>query len=156
MAAATASEDGSALICRAGRVLCALPVGALVETMRPLPLEQLPGAPPSVIGTAVVRGTPLPVVDIGRLLGDQASGIGRYVVVRAGAHRVALAFAEVLGFRQMDKAKLDELPPLLGAASSVAVAALGTLDGALLLLLKAASVVPEDLLVTLAAEPRRP
>ena len=58
-----ASGEQSVLV-QAGLHLCALPLGAVIETLRPLPLRPLAGAPAGVLGVAVVRGSPVPVIDL--------------------------------------------------------------------------------------------
>jgi hypothetical protein len=42
-----APERGASLACRVANRLCALPVGAVIGTLRPLPLEPIAGAPAS-------------------------------------------------------------------------------------------------------------
>jgi hypothetical protein len=47
-------ERGASLVCRVATRLCAMPVGAMIETMRPLALEPIAGAPPFIAGLAVL------------------------------------------------------------------------------------------------------
>jgi purine-binding chemotaxis protein CheW len=121
-----------------------LPLDHVVETMRPLPIESLPGAPPFVRGVSMLRGVPVPVVDAGALLGT-ADGAQptRFVSMRAGPRRVVLAVEEVLGVRDLPAAALQDLPPLLGAAGAGVISAIGALDAAFLLVVEAARIVPE-------------
>ncbi len=116
--------------------------------MRPLPITALPGAPTVVAGVSVVRGAPLPVVVAGRLFENVEQPPGRLVVVRAGARRIGLAFDSVLGVRSAPSKMLSALPPLLDRGSP-AVADIATLDEALMLVLDAARIVPEDVFVML-------
>lgn len=105
--------------------------------MRPLPVESLGGAPPFVRGLAMIRGVPLPVVDTRLLLGGEGnSAPGRFVTVWAGPRQVALSFDEVLGVRKIPREAFSGLPPLLAQAAHDAVATLGALDSALLLVLE--------------------
>lgn len=142
-------DNGNAdlsLICRVQTRLCAIPLGHVIETMRPLPTEAIVGAPPFVRGLAVIRGTPVPVVDAARLLGTthaQAQA-GRLVTMPVGARRVALAVDSVLGVRAIPAGSLHELPPLLHEAGADVVAAIGLLDAELLLVLHATRLLPED------------
>jgi len=133
------------LLCRVETRLCLLPLEHVLETMRPLPVEPLAGLPPFVLGLAVIRGSPTPVLDASSLLGGQRSRPTRFITLRAGSRRVALAVDAVLDVRAVPAAALESLPPLLGMASSEVVSAIGTLDGALLLVLRAARLVPEEL-----------
>jgi purine-binding chemotaxis protein CheW len=129
------------LLVRAAARTCALALGSVVETMRPLPIEALAGAPPAVLGLALIRGAPLPVVALGALLGGAGGAVGRFVVIRAGERRVALAVEAVLATTILDGGLLAALPPLLREAQGELVGALGRLDRELLLVLEAARIV---------------
>src|SRR5262245_46180333 len=87
------------LVCRVAGRLCALPLGSVIETMRPLPLRRVAGAPAFLLGIGIVRGEPVPVIDAARLLADIAAPPTRYVSVRVGERRAVLAVEEVLGVR---------------------------------------------------------
>lgn len=138
------------LLCKVDSLMCALPVGHVVEVMRPLPIRRLDDVPPFVLGVALVRGAPAPVVDLARLLGVTAasaprpSRIGRFVTV--AAHRdgrpVSLAVDEVHGIRALARAELDALPPLLRAVDVRGARAIGAVDGELLLVLETTRLVP--------------
>ncbi len=138
------------LVTRVGGLLCALPIGHVVETMRPLPIEPLAAIGPElafVSGVAVVRGAPIPVVDAARLLDQPAGAQNRFVIVRTsspgGDARVALWVDTVLDVRAFERAAIAELPPLLHGANRDIVSAIGTVDRALLVVLDAGRVVPE-------------
>lgn len=124
---------------------CALPLDAVIETMRPLPIEEMKGAPPAVLGMAVVRGEPVPVVDGRQLFGASRCDALRWITVRAGPRVVALAVDAVIGVRTIDRAALAELPPLVRSAADGAVQAIGAADAELMLLLEAARLVPDEL-----------
>ena len=135
----------TALLCRARTRLCALPIAHVVETMRPLPVAPLAGAPPFVCGLALIRGRAVPVVDVGMLLGAaEPPAFARLVTVRTGARRVGLAFEAVVGCRELPLEAMAELPPLLSEAGEGAIAAVATLDADLLLILKVARLVPDS------------
>lgn len=132
------------LLCRVGSQRYALPIAHAVETMRPLPVEVVAGAPAGVLGLAVIRGAPTPVVDLAVVVGvADAAPPSRFVVVTVGGRRAALAVAEVLGVYPLDAATFEGLPPLLRGAAAGAVAAVGALDGEVLSLIDGARVVPE-------------
>lgn len=138
------------LVCTAGGRRCALPIGHVVETMRPLPVEAVAGAPEFVAGLALIRGAPTPVVVLGCLLGaTAASSWGRFVLVTAGARRVALAVDAVLGVRELDAAALQALPPLFEEGAG-AIASVAALDGELLVVIRSARLVPEAALEALS------
>lgn len=132
-----------ALLVRAGTCICALPLSHIVETMRPLAVAPLPGMPEFVRGLSIIRGEPVPVVDAGTLLGaPSGQPPQRYVTVRAGERKVALAVDAVVGVRELEPSLLGEMPPLLGNAGSDLIESLGVLDADLLMVLKAGSIVP--------------
>jgi len=137
-------STGLSLVCRVEARLCALPLEHAVETMRPLAVEPVVGAPPFVRGLAVVRGEPLPVVDAARLLGLQEGPIGRFVTVAVGVRRVALAVDAVVGVRRFPPGSLRALPPLLHEAAGDVVDAIGLLDSALLLVLRSARLLHDE------------
>jgi len=142
-----ASKLARLLTCRVGPKICALQLDHVVETFRPLPVEQLPNLPPFVRGISMVRGQPTPVLDARALLGsDDGAPPGRCVSLRwqaRGVRRaIALAVDAVLGVIELDGGQLGELPPLLRSASGQALGAIGAVDSDLLLLLQHTRVVP--------------
>ncbi len=139
------------LLCRAGGHLCALPVDDVVETARLLPIELLPGMPHFVMGISIIRGTPVPIIDAGALLGGANCRLGRWVTLIAGDRLIALTVQDVLGVRAIDAESLSALPPLLQAAAGDVIETIRTLDGELLLVLDAARIVPEAVLDDIAS-----
>jgi len=156
---ATAGAVGRplALIVRTGAYTCALPIANVVETMRPLPIEPVAGMPLFVLGLAIIRGAPVPVVALSVLFGaEPESDSQRYVLMRIETRHVALAVHEVLGMRTLDLALLHEWLPLCRAAHADVIAALGSLDQQLLLVLQTARIVPDAVWQRLAAGEIRP
>jgi purine-binding chemotaxis protein CheW len=135
--------DRVAVLCRVGSRVCALPVAHVSETLRPLPVEPIAGAPAFVLGVSVVRGAPIPVIDAARMLGaDGPSHPARFVALRIGIRAAILAVDAVLGVAAIGADSLQELPPLLRDASTDVVEAIGTHDADLLLVLTTARIVP--------------
>jgi purine-binding chemotaxis protein CheW len=136
------------LVVRAGETNCALRIEDIIEQMRPLPVEPLVGAPPFVLGVALIRGSPLPVVDLRLLLHPKrpVAPAGRFVTLRVADHSLALAVDQVLDARALD-AGFVSLPPLLQDAALIA--ALGVIDDGLLVVLRAARLLPEEFLGSL-------
>jgi purine-binding chemotaxis protein CheW len=134
------------LIVRVRSYKVALPVAHVVEQMRPLPVEEVRGTPPYVLGTSRVRGDAIPVMDLGRFLvgtagPDSPPTTARWVTVRVGARRLALVVDAVEGVRAADPRHLGALPGLLRDVDTDAVDALGVLDASLLMVLRAARLV---------------
>lgn len=156
----TGGQAGSLLVCRVGAKLCGLPLEGVLETMRPLSTEPLPRTADFVTGVALIRGRPTPVIDARQLLGSPADDApGRYVTLdlHGGGSRVAaLAVDAVLGVRDVPRAVLSALPRVLRADDGSPVAAVGTLDAELLLVLEQARVVPEQIWQTLEAKQAQP
>jgi purine-binding chemotaxis protein CheW len=136
---------GDTLIFSSGARIGALPLKHVLETMRPLAVEPLAGSLPFVDGVAVVRGVPVPVVNLEALLGDgRRRAVNRFVSVRVGERAIVLAVSAVLGIWPSEALGIGALPPLLDGAVADAVQAIGRLDGQLLTVLRAASLVPAD------------
>lgn len=135
--------DVRAFVCRVGEVAIALPLDCVLETLRPLPLEAVHGAPACVRGLSLIRGGPTPVLDAAALLGlDSRASPRRLVLLRLGARQVALAVHEVAGVRALPADAWRQVPPLLTAAVGESVNAIGALDGELLLVLQDSFVLP--------------
>ncbi len=151
----TATASALHLVFRAGSQICALPLSEAVEILRPLPVEPLAGAPSFVRGLSIVRGTPVPVLDLAALLLGAPSSCTRFVMVRAGERRLALAVDAVLGIREFRDSVWSDLPPLLRDAGRDAVEAVGTLDRETIVALKTGTLVPDAVWDALASQETR-
>lgn len=101
-----------------------------------LPVEPLAGAPAFLRGIAVIRGAPVPVLDLGRLLGQARATPARIVTVQAGGRILGLAVAEVLDVRREDEVGSHGAVPLLREAAQEVVSTIGSLDSEALLFLE--------------------
>jgi purine-binding chemotaxis protein CheW len=142
-----APERAASLVCRVATRSCAIPLGAVIETMRPLPIEPIAGAPAFIAGLAIIRGEPVPVVDVARLLDpDPDPGrpgrATRFVTLRTAPRPIALAVDAVIGVHAFAPEQLSALPALAGAVASDAITAIGALDARLVVVLEAARLVP--------------
>jgi purine-binding chemotaxis protein CheW len=137
------------LLCRVHGSVCALPLAQVIETLRPLPLEPLAGAPSFVCGVSVWRGVPVPVVDLGLLLAAEQVQPSRFVALRAGARTIAIAVESVLGVRTLEHGSEGALPPLLRDAAGDVIRSLRSLDRELLLVLDGGKLLPDELLARL-------
>lgn len=149
---------GQSLVFRVHNHLAAIGLVHVTEVLRPLPVEPLAGMPPYVQGICVLRGRPVPVVDVARLLGRDDGERGgsreraaahkseRFVGVRTGTQTAALVVDTVVGIRDVP---LDLLHDLSSVTNSATCAAVGTVDAEPLLLLAAARLIPESVWETL-------
>lgn len=144
------------LLCRAAGCWCALSLQGLGEVMRPQPLEKLGRLPEFVDGLSVIRGKPLPVVNLPRLLtgkNSRPSAQERFVTAISEGHRLALRVDEVGSIRELETSIWSNLPSLLEEVHQEHVAAVGSLQGGLLLLLRRSNLISEDDWESLQAEP---
>jgi purine-binding chemotaxis protein CheW len=154
--ASAGSAQGPSLLCRVGTSVCALAVGSVDEIMRPLPVDRVARGPSFVAGLSVIRGEAIPVVVLAELLGEADStafsaASTRFVTLRVGARRVALVVDAVLGVRTLSQAGVSDLPPLFREQTAGLISQVGTLDAELLLVLRAAQLVPDEVWTALEA-----
>jgi purine-binding chemotaxis protein CheW len=147
------TERAAVLVMTVGAHACAIPLQHVWETMRPLPIERMAGLPAFVLGVSVIRGAPVPVVDLGALLtgGRASASYGRLVTVRVGERRAALAVDAVVGSQTLDLSQLGALPPLLHDAGADLVDAIGARDAQLLVVLRATRLLPDEVWATLTS-----
>jgi purine-binding chemotaxis protein CheW len=147
------------LVVGVGSRVCFVPLGHVIETMRPLPVESAAGLPPFVKGLSIVRGAPVPVVDLAMALGADGDGqrpSSRFVLLRLGERRVALLVDTVVGVREFDAASTEEMPPLLRGSGAEVASRLGALDAKLMLVLEASRILTDEVWRRIAAlEPIR-
>jgi purine-binding chemotaxis protein CheW len=134
----------AALVFRAGPFYCALSLGEVIETMRPLATRPLVGTPPYVRGLTILRGAPAPVIDMTRLLTGVETTVNRYVAVRAGRGPIVCATGPVLGVRQVHVEPPEGPAALLSGVSRTLIAAVGTVGTEPLLLLHSIAAVPDE------------
>jgi purine-binding chemotaxis protein CheW len=134
----------AALVFRAGSFYCALPLGEVIETMRPLATRPLAGTPPYVLGLTILRGAPAPVIDMTRLLTGAETTVDRYVAVRAGRGPIVCATGPVLGVRDVHVEPPEGPAALLAGVSRALIAAVGTVGTEPLLLLHSIAAVPDE------------
>lgn len=138
------AAQNSWLLCRAGAHLCALPLGQVIEVMRPLPAEPLADAPPFLKGVAVIRGAPVPLIDLARLFGQAKAAATRIVTIRVGERVLGLLVGEIAGIRRDEEAGERGLVPLLRLAAQESVEMVGSLDSEALLFLGSLRVLAES------------
>jgi purine-binding chemotaxis protein CheW len=147
------SERSPVLVVTVGARACAIPLHHVAETMRPLSIAPVAGTPSFVRGVSLIRGAPTPVVDLKALLenGENSAPYGRFVTIRLGERRVAIGVDGVVGLRNLDSAQLGELPPILRDVAADLIEAIGARDAQLLVVLRAARIVPDEVWTILAA-----
>jgi purine-binding chemotaxis protein CheW len=146
------SNNTEALIVTVGARPVAIPLRHVSEVMRALPTEHVAGSPAFVVGISVIRGGPVPVVDLGALLENvpNRNADQRLVTLQVGERRLALLVDGVVGLRRLDATRLEDLPSMLTASNADLIEAVSTADAQLLVVLRAARVIPEAVWATLA------
>ncbi|MGE0869936.1 MAG: chemotaxis protein CheW [Kofleriaceae bacterium] len=148
----TSDSEASYLLCQLGTRVCAIPLVHVAETMRPLPIERIDGSPSFVLGVAVIRGAPTPVIDARALVGLPHAQPTRFVTIKTGARIAALAVDAVLTIRSLPPTMLGAVSALLGEATAESTRAIGALDADLLFVLDATRLVPDGVWTTIAAD----
>jgi purine-binding chemotaxis protein CheW len=150
-----ATPETTVLVVGVGAWLCAIPIADVAETMRPLDTSPIPDMPGFLAGLAIIRGSPVPVVDLREMLRlKDKRPIGRYVLLVLGNRHIALAVEDVVGVRRLDCSVMPGLPPLLREPEEQLVADIGVKDERLILILRAARMIPDDVWQTLEAQER--
>jgi purine-binding chemotaxis protein CheW len=123
--------------------------------MRPLPFRSVAGTPSFVRGVAIIRGAPTPVIDLKALLenSENSPSYGRFVSLKLEDRRIVVGVDSVVGLKHLDSLQLGELSPLLRDVKVDLIESFGTLDAELLLVLRAARIVPDEVWATLS-EPK--
>ena len=104
-------------------------------------LEPIADMPQYLLGMTILHGKVVPVVDARRLIGDgPTTPPARLVSLRVDDRRVALAFDDVIGIRDVDEAAAPA-PPLLGETASDVIERIGVLDSQLLVVLRASRIL---------------
>ncbi len=137
-------RSDSYLLCRAGGHLCAMPIDRIIETMRVLPIETLSSTAGFVRGMSLIRGAPVPVVELARLFDTSETLPQRLVTINVGTGIVALLVDAVLGIRLIAADSIKALPPVLRDAAGETVSAIGILDAELLLFLGDLRLISES------------
>ena len=146
-----ATEVSPVLVVMVGTRACAVPLHHVAETMRPLPIQPVAGTPDFVRGVSVIRGTPTPVVDLKALLenSENSPNYGRFVSLKLEERRVVIGVDSVVGLKHLDSAQLGELPPLLRDVNTGLIESFGTRDAELLLVLRTAHIIPDEVWASL-------
>jgi chemotaxis signal transduction protein len=94
---------------RLGERTFATPLGDVREIVRLSGLESLPGARPPLAGVVVLRGTPLPVLDVRERSGDPSAEAGDVLVMDLAGDTAGIAVDAVLAVLPPDE--LPEADP---------------------------------------------
>lgn len=102
--AAAGEQSWSGLAFRVGRTWLVAPRGEVRESIVPPVLTRVPGARPWLVGVANVRGSLLPITDLGGLLEvrerERGARENRVLVLNSGSVPAGFLVDEVVGHRQ--------------------------------------------------------
>jgi purine-binding chemotaxis protein CheW len=144
------------LIVRMKNCVCALPLENVIETMRPLAIEEVAGAPEFLRGVSLIRGIATPVIDLDAMLGRANPGAGRIVTMNCRGRQIGLLVEGVMDVRDLGMIAAErEFPALLRSASRECVAKMDCLDGELLVILRKGWRVPEEVWEAIETEAAR-
>lgn len=121
-----AGSHTSHLLVRAGGYVCALPLGAVRRVVRALAVHPLPGGAPELKGLAEFAGEPLPVLDLGRLVGAAAGG---GTGAQAGAPVTIVAWAGPPEAREMVGLSVDAALEVVEVPLETVVGGVGGASG---------------------------
>jgi purine-binding chemotaxis protein CheW len=141
-------DENRYLVARTRSYAVALPLGKVVETMRPLPIRPVAETPEFLLGLSVIRGAPTPVVDLESFLTGRPGKYNRFVTLTTRrtqqGRRVALALRSVDGVETISAGAASEKPKLTESARSDAVERLAALDGELALIFDSSKVISAE------------
>ncbi len=139
-----AEQSNRFLLCRIESRIGALALKDVRETMRPLPIEPLPGMPPFVLVSPSYEAFRsgrrcCPAVETCRIA-VEAGHFAAFSTIRLaqiGERTAVLAVDAVLDIRPLAAEILADIPPLIREAGTEQMTLIGTLDAHLLLVLEA-------------------
>ncbi|MBD8526773.1 chemotaxis protein CheW [Pseudomarimonas arenosa] len=137
-------EQGFLTLQAAGRP-CAVPLDAVIEVLRPLPIDALTDVPAYLLGLSVLRGQPVAVLDLPRLLGQPGEAIGRWLHLRVGPRRLALAVPSVGRVEHLDQLDWQPLPALFEGDAARVVQQVAQRDQQLYVQLNVMRLLPDSL-----------
>lgn len=138
-----ARAPSACLLAEVSAHLCGVPLGAGVETLRPLPIERLPGLPEAILGLSIIRGVTVPVVDLAVLFREPAGAARHWVFVRAEERHLALAASRVIGVHEIGAAPEGSGLAFAARIAAPFIAAVAMHAGRLLAVLDVARIFPE-------------
>jgi purine-binding chemotaxis protein CheW len=97
-----AAGTQSVLVFACGEGWYAIPAGNAAEIVTFPALTPLPGARPHLLGVFAHRGEVIPVIDLGRLVGEPTAGAQRAVLVRMLRGAYGLATTRVSGVEEVE------------------------------------------------------
>ncbi len=117
----------SSLVVRCGGEPYALPFELVQEVITAGQLTNLPHAPCEILGLTVLRHAPVLVLSLSRLLGKTAEAAASksipLVLIRHGAHGLALAVDAILGIRRLETADIHRMAEPQGGLAGYHVGA---------------------------------
>ena len=143
---APSSPELEIVTVRLGPAEFGIPIQHVREVLRVPPIAPVPFTPEPLRGLVSVRGSLLPVVDLGlRLLGTPAARPGRLAAVQApdAMEMIALLVDAVTGLETVAETQLRSMPPELEAAlpNGIAAGVVSLGPGRLVTLLRLPSVL---------------
>jgi purine-binding chemotaxis protein CheW len=124
------------LLFAVGGHVCALPLTHVAEVMRMQPVTPRGTLTAGVLGSAVIRGQPTPVVDANLLLNGAPTDAPSLLLLRVEERRVALAVQCIIGPSKLTSDQVRQAPALLRDDAAV-ITGIGVRDAELVHVLDA-------------------
>jgi purine-binding chemotaxis protein CheW len=124
------SNDREFLLFLLGGDPYALPIGVILEILKPLPITEVPRAPRGIAGIASVRGRLVTVIDPRRKFGlaePEPDRKTRILLVDGGEEIMGLLVDEVKGVHKFEEGQIEP-PQVLGGEPPPHVAGVGRND----------------------------
>lgn len=129
------ASEGKYVVATVSEEHYGLPISSVREIIASVPITRVPGAPPGVEGVIKLRDSVLPVVDLRKCLGADASGSApRIAVVDLDDLRVGLAVDAVTDVLSISRDQIEPPPQLIGSSARM-VSGIVRKDDSLILLL---------------------
>ncbi len=121
---------------RIAQELFGIEIGRVVEIIKPQKVFSVPGLPDFLSGVMSVRGTVIPLIDLRRRFGVEASGAKeRIIIVRFGGEKIGFLVDEIREILSLSADAVSRPPALFKGFRTEYIAGLGRKGDTIIILL---------------------